>query len=106
MKSAPVMQPLTPQRDPKKRTDKWFLTTRGTHWMVAGSVTVIILGSYLIYGNHYTNPTIASPTPAGEQNVVPTPSGLSGWKGKTRTDVRLPVRFAREIVHVQNRLHD
>jgi hypothetical protein len=65
MKRAPVVQPVTP-RDPKKRTDKWFVTTRGTHWTVAGFVTVIILGSYLIYSSHDINPIIAATTPAVE----------------------------------------
>ena len=51
---------------PKKRTDKWFVTTRGTHWTVAGSVTVIILGSYLIYSSHDISSTIAATTPAVE----------------------------------------
>lgn len=76
MKSTPVVQPVTP-RDPKKlrkRPDKWFVTTRGTHWTVAGAVTVIILGSYLIYSSRDSNPTVATRTPAVEQNAVPTPS--------------------------------
>jgi hypothetical protein len=74
MKSTPVVQPVT-SRNPKKlhqRPDKWFVTTRGTHWTVAGSVTVIILGSYLIYSSRHINPTIATTTPAVEQNAVPT----------------------------------
>jgi hypothetical protein len=69
MKSAPVMQPVTP-RDSKKRIDKWFVTTQGTHWMAAGSVTVIILGSYLIYSMRNTNPT----TTTSAVHVVPTPA--------------------------------
>jgi hypothetical protein len=69
MKSAPVVQPVTP-RNSKKRIDKWFVTTQGTHWMVAGSVTVIILGSYLIYSMRNTNPTNATTTSA--VHVVPT----------------------------------
>jgi hypothetical protein len=32
----------------QKWLHKWFGTNRGTHWTVAGSVAVIILGSYLI----------------------------------------------------------
>jgi hypothetical protein len=71
MKSAPFLQPVTP-RDPKKRLDKWFVTTHGTHWGVAGSVTVIILGCYLIYSTRNINPTIATTTPA--IHAAPTPS--------------------------------
>jgi hypothetical protein len=63
MKSAPFLQPVTP-RDPKKRIDKWFVTTHGTHWSVAASVTVVILGSYLIYSIRNINSTIATTTPA------------------------------------------
>lgn len=69
MKSAPIVQPVTP-RDPKKQIDKWFVTTQGTHWMVAGSVAVIILGSYLIYSMRNNNPTNATTTSA--VHVVPT----------------------------------
>jgi hypothetical protein len=28
---------------------KWFGPNRGTHWTIAGSVAVILLGSYAIY---------------------------------------------------------
>jgi hypothetical protein len=36
---------------------KWFGTNRGTHWTIAGSVAVIIFGSYLVYNSRDTNPT-------------------------------------------------
>ena len=47
---------------------KWFGPNRGTHWTIAGSVAVIMLGSYLVYSNRdgATAVTISAPaqTPA------------------------------------------
>jgi hypothetical protein len=40
-----------------KRPGNSFGTNRGTHWTVAGSVTVIILGGYFIYSSRGSNPT-------------------------------------------------
>jgi hypothetical protein len=41
---------------------KWFGSNRGTHWSVAGSVAVIVLGTYLIYsqGGNTTTATAVS----------------------------------------------
>ena len=50
---------------------KWFGTNRGTHWSIAGSVAVIIFGSYLIYNNRDSNPTSAAATAAAERTVAP-----------------------------------
>jgi hypothetical protein len=36
---------------------KWFGPNRNTHWTIAGSVAVIMLGSYLVYSNRDSNPT-------------------------------------------------
>jgi hypothetical protein len=53
----------------QKWLHKWFGSNRGTHWTVAGSVAVIILGSYLIanMGNAQPTTTISAseraPTP-------------------------------------------
>jgi hypothetical protein len=48
----------------RKWLHKWFGANRGTHWTIAGSVAVIILGIYLIYnirdGNLTTATTIAA----------------------------------------------
>jgi hypothetical protein len=41
----------------QKWLHKWFGTNRGTHWTVAGSVAVIILGSYLIFNTRDGSPT-------------------------------------------------
>jgi hypothetical protein len=38
-------------RNDKSALHKWIGPNRGTHWAIAGSVAVIMLGSYLIYSN-------------------------------------------------------
>jgi hypothetical protein len=55
----------------KKVLPRFFGTNRGTHWTVAGSVAVIVLGSYLLYNNHDRNPAAATAVPAAEQAQVP-----------------------------------
>jgi hypothetical protein len=45
---------------------KWFGTNRGTHWTIAGSVAVIIFGSYLVYNSHNSNPATIITIPAAE----------------------------------------
>jgi len=45
---------------------KWFGANRGTHWSIAGSLAVIIFGSYLIYNNHDSNRTTATTIPAAD----------------------------------------
>lgn len=56
---------------------KWFQksfgTNCGTHWSVAGSVAVIIFGSYLIYSNRSSNPAIATASAAQETLAPMTP---------------------------------
>jgi hypothetical protein len=48
-------------RHNKNMLNKWFGTNRGTHWTVAGSIAVIIIGSYLIYnGREHTTVGIAA----------------------------------------------
>jgi hypothetical protein len=39
---------------------KLFGSNRGTHWSIAGSVAVIVLGTYLIYSGHNGNLTTAT----------------------------------------------
>jgi hypothetical protein len=48
---------------------KWLGANRGTHWTIAGSVAVIILGTYLIYNIREASPTIAAALPAAEPTV-------------------------------------
>jgi hypothetical protein len=68
MNSAPVIH--NDKNMLHKRPGKSFGTNRGTHWTVAGSVAVIILGGYFIYSSRDSNPTIAAATPAVEQTPV------------------------------------
>jgi hypothetical protein len=44
----------------QKWLHKWVGSNRGTHWSIAGSVAVIILGSYLIYDIRVSNSTSAA----------------------------------------------
>ena len=53
---------------------KWFGTNRGTHWTIAGSVAVIIFGSYLIY-NSRDNPTTTTNISAAEGTPAPMTPG-------------------------------
>jgi hypothetical protein len=36
---------------------RWFGPNRNTHWTIAGSVAVIMLGAYLVYSNRDSSPT-------------------------------------------------
>ncbi len=49
---------------------KWFGPNRDTHWAIAGIISVILVGSYLLYIN-LSPPTTAAVIPAAEQ--VPSP---------------------------------
>jgi hypothetical protein len=62
----------------RKWLHKWFGTNRGTHWTVAGSVAVIILGSYLIYHGRDGNPP--TNTLAAERATAPMTPGPSPVK--------------------------
>ncbi len=53
---------------------KWYATTLGTHWTVAGSVAVIIFGSYVVYRNHDNNQAIATAAATVELAPLPTSS--------------------------------
>jgi hypothetical protein len=35
---------------------RWFGPNRNTHWTIAGSVAVILLGGYLVFSNRDGNP--------------------------------------------------
>jgi hypothetical protein len=59
----------------KNTLHKWFGPNRGTHWTIAGSVAVIILGSYLIYNNRNYDPIPLAANPAAaELTRLPTPA--------------------------------
>jgi hypothetical protein len=51
----------------KSMLHKWFGPNRSTHWTIAGSVAVIVLGSYLVYSNHGSNPANGTTTSAAER---------------------------------------
>ena len=54
-----------------------FGTNRGTHWTIAGSVAVIILGSYLIYtGHHGSSTTTLDDAARTRAPMTPGPSAL------------------------------
>jgi hypothetical protein len=53
---------------------KWFGPNRGTHWTIAGSVAVIVLGSYALYtSNRDSAPATAVIIAAPEQAAAPAP---------------------------------
>ena len=60
----------------QKWLHKWVGSNRGTHWSIAGSVAVIILGSYLIYDIRVSNSTSAAtigvtgPPPASAKELL------------------------------------
>jgi hypothetical protein len=62
----------------RNKLHKWFGTNRGTHWSIAGSVAVIIFGSYLIYNSRPSNPTTTTAIAAAERTPAPmTPGPLT-----------------------------
>jgi len=63
---------LTIRRDQKifrSRLHKWFGTKHGTHWSVAGSVAIVIFGSYLIYNGREDKPSPAAAMPGAERGA-------------------------------------
>ena len=58
----------------KSMLHKWFGMNRGTHWTIAGSVAVIMLGSYLVYSYRDTSPTTATGISAAERTSPPAAS--------------------------------
>jgi hypothetical protein len=54
---------------------RWFGPNRNTHWTIAGSVAVIMLGGYLVYSNRDSNPasTAISATATTPPATGPTP---------------------------------
>jgi hypothetical protein len=51
----------------KSRLQKWFGPNRNTHWVVAGSVAVILLGSYVVYSNRERGSAVVIAVPAATQ---------------------------------------
>jgi hypothetical protein len=71
MTSSPVIQHDKNNRKLHKWSGRWFGANRGTHWTIAGSVAVIILGGYVIYNNRNSGPMTATTT-ATEPTSAPT----------------------------------
>jgi hypothetical protein len=68
-------------RHKKNTLHKWFGPNSGTHWTIAGSVAVIMLGSYLVYSIRDSNPTTAAAISATERAPAPlTPAPLTSKK--------------------------
>ena len=55
----------------RKWLHKWFGANRGTHWTIAGSVAVVILGSYLVYSGRDSARAPGAASPAVELTRVP-----------------------------------
>jgi len=55
----------------KSMLRKWLGPNSNTHWTIAGSVAVIMLGSYLVYSNRDSNSTTATTTSAAERTPAP-----------------------------------
>jgi hypothetical protein len=51
-------------RHDKRVTPRRFGTNRGSHWKVAGAVAAVILGGYVVYSSHNTDPTMSAVVPA------------------------------------------
>jgi hypothetical protein len=69
---------MTGQRANKPRENvlrRWFGPNRNTHWTIAGSVAVIMLGAYLVYSNRDSSPagTAISATEATSPPTGPAP---------------------------------
>ena len=65
-----MTDPSAIQHD-KNMLHRWFGTNRGTHWTVASSVMVIILGGFFIYSSRDSNRAIGGITLAVEQTPSP-----------------------------------
>jgi hypothetical protein len=55
---------------------KLFGTNRGTYWIIAGSVVVIVLGGYLVYNSRDGNPTTAAAAEHTLARTAPAPLTL------------------------------
>jgi hypothetical protein len=80
----------------RKWFHKWFGANRGTHWTIAGSVAVIIFGSYLVYNSRNSNTTII--IPAVEQTpspMTPGPFPLKRWSRVQMSEDPFVIRMLR-----------
>jgi hypothetical protein len=51
----------------KSALHRFFGPNRNTHWIIAGSVMVVILGGYLVYSFDADKPTVVVTVPATVQ---------------------------------------
>ena len=58
-------------RHHKSKLHKWLGPNGGTHWAIAGSVAVIMLGGYLIYSGIDNNRTTTTSIFAIERTPAP-----------------------------------
>jgi hypothetical protein len=58
---------------------RWFGPNRNTHWTIAGSVAVILLGGYLVYSNRDGNP---ASTAISATETTPPPTGPAPLKSE------------------------
>jgi hypothetical protein len=58
---------------------RWFGPNRNTHWTIAGSVAVILLGGYLVYSNRDGNP---ARTAISATETTPPPTGPAPLKSE------------------------
>jgi|HubBroStandDraft_6_1064221.scaffolds.fasta_scaffold1087118_2 hypothetical protein len=55
----------------KSALHRFFGPNRNTHWIIAGSVMVIVLGGYLAYSFDANRPTVVLTVPATAQAPAP-----------------------------------
>jgi hypothetical protein len=58
---------------------RWFGPNRNTHWTIAGSVAVIMIGAYLVYSNHDSTP---AGTPISAAEATPPATGPAPLKSE------------------------
>ena len=60
-----------PTLEDKSALHRFFGPDRNTHWVIAGSIMVLMLGGYLVYSFDASKPTIVVTIPAPVQNPAP-----------------------------------
>jgi hypothetical protein len=60
-----------PTFEGKSALHRLFGPDRNSHWIIAGSIMVVMLGGYLVYSFDANKPTIVVTIPATVQNPAP-----------------------------------
>jgi hypothetical protein len=63
----------------KRMLIRWFGPNRNTHWTIAGSVAVILLGGYLVFSNR---DGIPASTAISTTETTPPPTGPAPLKSE------------------------